>query len=49
MSILELRLVETLYPRGSIFLPEGEIGTPEKSFQNSLSRLCEELGLWGFS
>ena len=49
ISILELRLVETLDPRGGIFLNEGGIGTSDKSLQNLLSRLCEGLGLWIFS
>ena len=34
ISILGLTLVETLEPKGIICLPEGEIGTSDKSLQN---------------
>ena len=48
MSILELKLVETLDLRGRISLSEGNIGTSNKSIHNSFSILCEEICLWGF-
>ena len=49
MSILELILVETLDPRGRIYLPEGDISTSKKIIHNSFSILCEGLGIWGVS